>query len=106
MNVISNSNNVINEHNITGYIQTSPSDYNESLSGGFNIYNQGFNTSIGYGAFNLWNLTTLDCIFAWNAVANNYINKTNIGFGNGPGNKDWTFTQVAANDFIFQIYVN
>jgi hypothetical protein len=102
MNVISNSENITNVTNITGYIQTWPSNYNTSSLGGYNLYNSGYNTEIGYGAFNIWNLNTLDCIFAFN----NHSSETPcIGFGNGPSNKDWTFANGTLNNFKFQIYV-
>ena len=102
MNVISNSPNIQNVTNITGYIQTWPSDYSISPLDGYNLYNIEYGTSIGYGAFNLWNLNTQDCIFAWN---NHNGPMPNIGFGNGSGYKDWTFTNITPINFMFQIFI-
>jgi hypothetical protein len=102
MNVISNSPNITNATNIPGYIQTWPDNYSGSPLGGYNLYNTGYGTGIGYGAFNLWNLNTLDCIFAWNDQGSS---NPCTGFGNGPSSKDWTFANVQPINFKFQIFV-
>jgi hypothetical protein len=104
MNVISNSPNVTNVQGITGYIQTWPSGYNPpSGTTVYGLYNLGYSTGINYGAFNLWNLATGDCILAWNGVLSS-TNK-NIGFGNGTGyHKDWTFQATTIVNFKFRIF--
>jgi hypothetical protein len=109
MNVISNSLNVTNATNITGYIQCAPSDFGGSslipARSAYDIYNVGYTTTLGYGAFSVWNVATLECIFGWNGQ-NAGGAAANMGIGNnGSPNKDWTFVSAMPVNFTFQVYV-
>jgi hypothetical protein len=106
MNVISNSPNVTNATNITGYIQCAPSDFNLSPSGKYSIYNTGYTTApLGWGNFSVWNLSTLACIFGWGHHRNDNQLYADIGFGNGSPHPDWTMSNVMPVNFTFQVYV-
>lgn len=72
-----------------------PSNYGQGTTIGdgsattFDYDDSSFDTSIGYGCFQLHNITLKKTIFAWNA---HYSSTPDIGFGNRPtADPDWTF---------------
>jgi hypothetical protein len=121
LNVISNSPNVKNITGGRGALEIWPSNYGQGKSaydnnpsnlaiGADGIYDSndsGFNTSLGYGSFQVHNITDLNniqTVLAWNR---HYDAKPDIGFGNNTanGNTDWTFVSNGATNFKLQIYI-
>jgi hypothetical protein len=121
LNVQSNSPNVTNITKGTGALEIWPSNYGTGKStfdnnptnlvigtdGIYDSNDSGFNTSIGYGSFqvhNITDLTKIETVLAWN---NHSSGKPDIGFGNNTANNntDWTFVGNGATNFKFQIYI-
>ena len=96
---------------LEGRLEIWPSDYNiarnNNLTGGSNTTydtnDSGFNTNIGYGSFQVHDMTNNQTIFAWNRHGDS---RPDIGFGNNPnGHLDWSFTQTDPIDFKLQIFI-
>jgi hypothetical protein len=128
LNVWTNVSNIFNKHTdplkvnigkdqfsvmsaLKGRLEIWPSNYgtgrNPSLNGGndgiYDSNDSGYNTSIGYGSFQVHDMTKNQTILAWNRHGDL---KPDIGFGNNPnGNPDWTFTQTTPVNFDLKIYI-
>jgi hypothetical protein len=102
MTVISNAPNVTNTSSTNGTLEIWPSNYGTGSGGVYDGNDDGFNTSIGHGSFQVHNSSLSQCVFAWN----NHGSVPAIGFGNQPsGQPDWTFADNgAAGDFKLQIF--
>lgn len=110
-NVIDLGNSVKQISGLKGRLEIWPSNYdprkNTALSGGndanYDTNDSGFNISIGYGSFQVNDITNNQTIFAWNRHSDS---RPDIGFGNNPsGNPDWTFKQTDPVDFKLQIFI-
>ena len=95
---------------LKGRLEIWPSNYssgrNPSLTGGGDSYDtndSGYDTSIGYGSFQVHDMTNNQTILAWNRHGDQ---RPDIGFGNNPnGHPDWTFTQTTPANFDLKIYI-
>ena len=81
----------------TGKINFWPSNYSTDADGLYNSTDNGFDTSNGYGSFQVFDTTTTphSCIFAWNQWTNSTYG--DFGFGNrNTSHPDWTFASNGA----------
>jgi hypothetical protein len=96
-----------------GRLEIWPSNYGNSGSIGYAYNDGGFNTSMGYGSFQIHDMDALKTLLAWNRW--NYIYTTNdIGIGNNDvtnihyvstngAHPDWTFAQTDAYDWKLSV---
>lgn len=107
MTVESNYPGVVNVTGATGALEHWPSSYNQGLNGLYDYDDAGFNSSLGYGSFQVHNMssTPKQTVFAWN---NHGSSNPDIGFGNqSSGHPDWTFAGSASgrDGWKMQVYI-
>lgn len=95
MNVYANYNTVDNVTSNTGRFEFWPDNYATGTTFGdgngstYDFDDSGFGTNMGYGSFQIHNITQRKTIIAWNQ---NGGGTPDVGLGNQPsGNPDWTF---------------
>ena len=113
LHVISNVPGVQATLGATGFLEIAPSSYSASRTSAFafgsdatyDTSDSGFNTGIGYGCFQVHNITSGQTVMAWN---NHGSSSPDIGFGNqATGNPDWTGAgNGTGGSFKFQTFVS
>lgn len=113
LHVISNVTTVQATLGATGFLEIAPSSYSPNRTSAFafgsdatyDTNDSGFNTSIGYGCFQVHNISSGQTVMAWN---NHGSSSPDIGFGNqATGNPDWTGAgNGTGGSFKFQTFVS
>lgn len=107
MTVESNYPGVVNVTGATGALEHWPSSYSPGLNSLYDYDDDGFNSSLGYGSFQVHNMSSSpkQNVFAWN---NHSSGSPDIGFGNqSSGHPDWTFAGSALGrvGWKMQVYI-
>lgn len=109
MTVESNYPGVVNASGVTGALEHWPSSYGSGLNGLYDYDDDGYNSSVGYGSFQVHNMSSVpkQTVFAWNQHSSS---TPDIGFGNqvgGSGHPDWTFSSSSLGKlgWKMQVYI-